>query len=83
VRLLYFAWVRQILGKGEEVRELPGSIGTVAELAAYLATLGPEYGEVFKDPARLRAAVNQTHARFDTVITQDDEVAFFPPVTGG
>ena len=81
--LLYFAWVRQILGKGEETLEVPAHIATVGELAAYLATLGPDYAQVFADPARLRAAVNQTHARFDAAISDGDEVAFFPPVTGG
>lgn len=81
--LLYFAWVRQKLGKGEEIRDLPEGIADLTALVAYLCTLGPEYAEVFSDPARLRAAVNQTHARFDTPIMADDEVAFFPPVTGG
>lgn len=81
--LLYFAWVRQILGKTEETLTLPTHVATVADLAAYLATLGPTYAEVFGNPARLRAAVNQTHARFDASISQNDEIAFFPPVTGG
>ena len=81
--LLYFAWVRQKLGKGEETREIPDDITTVAALAAYLCTLGPDYAEVFSEPTRLRAAVNQSFARFDTAITAADEVAFFPPMTGG
>jgi molybdopterin synthase sulfur carrier subunit len=55
----------------------------VAQLAAYLATLGPDYAQVFENPARLRAAVNKTHARFDAPVSDVDEVAFFPPVTGG
>jgi len=83
VTLLYFAWVRQTLGKTQETLALPSDIATVAELAAYLTTLGPDYAAVFANPARLRAAVNQEHARFDAQINADDEVAFFPPVTGG
>ncbi len=83
MKLLYFAWVRQKLGKGEEERELPEGITSVAALAAHLATLGPAYAEVFAHPGRLRAAVNQIHARFDAPVKDEDEVAFFPPVTGG
>ena len=83
MKLLYFAWVRQKLGKGEEEREIPESVASVAALAAYLVTLGPDYAEVFAHPARLRAAVNQTHAGFDAPVKEEDEVAFFPPVTGG
>ncbi|MDR3526118.1 MAG: molybdopterin converting factor subunit 1, partial [Rhizomicrobium sp.] len=82
MKLLYFAWVRQKLGKGEEERQIPEGVATVAALATYLAALGPDYAEVFSDPARLRAAVNQTHARFDAPVRDADEVAFFPPVTG-
>ena len=81
--LLYFAWVRQTLGKTEETLVLPEGVTTVAALATYLSTLGPNYAEVFANPARLRAAVNQTHAAFDTIVSEDDEIAFFPPVTGG
>ncbi len=81
--LVYFAWVRQKLGKGQETHELPPGIASVAALTEHLATLGPDYAEVFADPARLRAAVNQTHAGFHAAIKNDDEVAFFPPVTGG
>ena len=81
--LLYFAWVRQKVGRGEERIDLPADVGTVGELAAFLRGRGPGYAEAFADQARLRAAVNQTHARGDTPVGADDEVAFFPPVTGG
>jgi molybdopterin synthase sulfur carrier subunit len=52
-------------------------------LAAFLAAQGPAYAAVFADTARLRVAVNQVHARFEDRVGDDDEVAFFPPVTGG
>jgi molybdopterin synthase sulfur carrier subunit len=83
VTLLYFAWVRQKIGRREETLALPDGVKTVAELITYLQAQGSGYAEAFADPARLRAAVNQTHAGFETALREDDEVAFFPPVTGG
>lgn len=80
--LLYFASVRQRLGKSEEALALPGTIASVGDLIAFLAGRGPEYAAVFSDPL-LRAAVNQCHALRDAPVTDQDEVAFFPPVTGG
>ena len=81
--LLYFAWVRQKIGKSEETLALPADVATVAELAAWLAARGNGYAESFADLRRLRAAVNQTHVGFDAPISDGDEIAFFPPVTGG
>jgi molybdopterin synthase sulfur carrier subunit len=83
VTLLYFAWVRQKIGKSEETVAPPANVRTVGELAAWLATRGAGYADAFADPKRLRAAVNQDHVGFDAVVSDDDEVAFFPPVTGG
>ena len=83
MKILYFAWVRQKLGVGEESVELPEDVLTVADLVKFLAKRGGAYAEVFGDTARLRAAVNQSHARFDSSVRNADEVAFFPPVTGG
>lgn len=83
MRLLYFASVRQKLGLGEETLTLPGDVTTVGALAAFLAARGPSYAAVFTDLRPLRAAVNQTHAHFDDPVGDGDEVAFFPPVTGG
>jgi molybdopterin synthase sulfur carrier subunit len=83
VTLLYFAWVRQKIGRGEETIELPAHVTTVTELVAWLRGRGPGYADAFADTSRLRAAVNQDHAGFDAAVGARDEVAFFPPVTGG
>ncbi|MGB8364107.1 MAG: molybdopterin converting factor subunit 1 [Rhizomicrobium sp.] len=81
--LLYFAWVRQKIGRSEERIALPAGVKTVADLAAWLGARGQGYAEAFADPGRLRVAVNQDHVSFETMLGPDDEVAFFPPVTGG
>ena len=81
--LLYFAWVRQKIGKSEEQIPLPAKVATVADLVAHLRTLGGGYSDAFAEPRQLRAAVNQDHVSFDAEVCDHDEVAFFPPVTGG
>ena len=81
--LLYFSWVRQKLGKGQEEFCLPEGCETVADLVCYLEKQSPAYADVFAQRDRLRTAVNQTHVPFDAPVGPDDEVAFFPPVTGG
>ncbi|MDE1939683.1 MAG: molybdopterin converting factor subunit 1 [Alphaproteobacteria bacterium] len=83
MKLLYFAWVRQKIGKGEEDVKPPAGVATVRDLIRHLTALGPGYADAFADLSRLRAAVNQEHAGFDAPIGDDDEIAFFPPVTGG
>lgn len=83
MNLLYFAWVRQKTGTSEESFALPPEIATVGELAEHLKLRGAGYADAFAEPGRLRAAVNQEHVSFDAPIKDDDEVAFFPPVTGG
>jgi molybdopterin synthase sulfur carrier subunit len=83
VKLLYFAWVRQKIGRGEETIETPQNVRTVGELAAWLGAKGGGYAEAFADMKRVRAAVNQEHVDLSAAIKTGDEVAFFPPVTGG
>jgi molybdopterin synthase sulfur carrier subunit len=83
VTLLYFAWVRQKAGTAQETMELPPGVETVRDLVGYLQKRGGGFPEAFGDTARLRAAVNQEHAGWDAAISDSDEVAFFPPVTGG
>lgn len=79
VTLLYFAKVREAVGTGEERIELPGGLSTIADLADWLAGRYP----IFGDREKLRVAVDQVMAKFDTRIGEAREIAFFPPVTGG
>jgi sulfur-carrier protein len=83
VKLLYFAWVRQKIGRGEEMIEAPPNVRTVGELAAWLNAKGGGYADAFADMKRVRAAVNQEHVDLSATVCAGDEVAFFPPVTGG
>ncbi len=81
--ILYFAWVRQQLGRGEETIDLPAGVKTIGDLANHLRQRGGAFGEAFSDRKRIRAAVNQEHVPWDAAVHAEDEVAFFPPVTGG
>ena len=83
MKVLYFAWVRQKAGKGEELIDPPGEVETVSDLIAWLKTQGPGYEYAFEDLRVIRAAVDQAHAPLDASIKGAEEVAFFPPVTGG
>jgi sulfur-carrier protein len=83
VRLLYFAWVREKLGKSEETVTLPAEVITVADLMAWLGARGVEYQDVFSRVGVVRAALDQVHAQPKAPITGAREIAFFPPVTGG
>ena len=83
VKILYFAWVRERAGTGEEDITLPRDITTIGALVAWLGTRSPGHSAAFAAPGLVRAAVNQVFARADTAVAPGDEVAFFPPVTGG
>ncbi len=83
IHVLYFAWLRERIGQSEEVLELPETVGTVAALVAWLCERGENYRRAFAIPGVVRCAVNQVFATADTEISEGDEVAFFPPVTGG
>ena len=83
VRVLYFAWLRLRVGTGEEEVAPPPEVTDVAALADWLAARSPGHAAAFGDRSLLRAAVNQDFAAFDHPVRAGDEVAFFPPVTGG
>lgn len=83
MKLLYFAWVRDAVGSGEEDVELQSHIKTATELADWLSERGEGYARAFIDRTRLRVAVDQSMASFDADVRGAVEVAFFPPVTGG
>jgi molybdopterin converting factor subunit 1 len=83
VRILYFAWLRERAGRSEEEVTLPAEVGTVGALMAWLGARDVELAEAFGMRRVVRAAVNQNFASAETPIVGGDEVAFFPPVTGG
>jgi molybdopterin synthase sulfur carrier subunit len=83
VKLLYFAWVRERIGKAEETVDLPGGIDTVGDLIVWLRQRGPEYAEALAKPGVVRAAIDKRHVQPTAAIAGAREIAFFPPVTGG
>jgi sulfur-carrier protein len=83
VKILYFSWLREKVGKGEEIVDLPADVGTVADVVAWLRTRGPEYEDAFSRPKVVRAALDQVHVQPATSLRGAREIAFFPPVTGG
>jgi molybdopterin synthase sulfur carrier subunit len=83
MKLMYFAWVRQRIGLASETVEPPAEAATIGALVDWLRTRGPGYAEAFKDTRAIRYAVNQEYVEADHPVVEGDEVAFFPPVTGG
>lgn len=83
IKLRYFAWVRERVGKPEEDIELPPGIATVGQLITWLAGQGEEYAHAFDNPKVIRAAIDRAHVRPDAPIGGAAEIAFFPPMTGG
>lgn len=83
MKIRYFAWVRERVGKPEEDIEIPAGIVTVAELMAWLSSRGEEYAYAFANPKVIRAAIDRTHVKAQAPIKGAAEIAFFPPMTGG
>ena len=83
MQLLYFAWVRERVGVGEEEVTPPAEVETVADLIAWLSRRSEGHAAAFEDRDRLRAAVDQSFVPLDAPIAGAREVAIFPPVTGG
>ncbi|MER2263496.1 molybdopterin converting factor subunit 1 [Methylobacterium oxalidis] len=83
MKLVYFAWVRERVGKPEESVELPAGVATVADLIAWLRGRGEEYAYAFENAGVVRAAIDRVHAKPDALLAGAAEIAFFPPMTGG
>ena len=83
MRVKYFAWVRERVGKAEEIIEPPASVRTVDDLIAWLTGQGEAYAYAFEKPKVIRAAIDHAHVKSDTAIAGAREIAFFPPMTGG
>ncbi|MBF0438390.1 MAG: molybdopterin converting factor subunit 1 [Magnetococcales bacterium] len=81
-RFLYFSWVREKIGASTEQLPIPTTVTTVSELLEFLRSRGTPYATALANP-NLRVAVNQTYARLQDAVTDTDEIAIFPPVSGG
>jgi len=83
MKLQYFAWVRERIGRGEETLELPENIKTVDDLLSYLKTRGENYAYALEKPELIRVAIDEEHVDHDSLIGKPHEIALFPPMTGG
>ena len=83
MKLLYFAWIRTNLGVSEELVDVPSEINDVRGLLDWLINRGESYKAALSDLNLIRVSVNQEYVDLDHAITMGDEIAFFPPVTGG
>ena len=83
MQVLYFGWVRSRIGHGKEELSPPDGVETVADLIDWLKGRGDGYAHAFENAGAIRAAVNQEIAPHDAAIAEGDEVALFPPMTGG
>ena len=79
----YFSWIKEHIGTSEEQIELPDHIKNVNELINYLNDIDEKYNLIFDKKELIKIAVNKTYSSFETNINDNDEIAFFPPVTGG
>ncbi|MCA0399407.1 MAG: molybdopterin converting factor subunit 1 [Proteobacteria bacterium] len=83
MKVSYFAWIRERIGRPEEEIAFPASVVTVADALAHLQGLGEEYAYAFEKPGIIRAALDRKHVKPETPIAGAGEIAFFPPMTGG
>jgi sulfur-carrier protein len=83
MKALYFAWVRERIGRAEEELDPPSTVTTVGDLVAWLSKRDEDYARAFEKPAAVRVALDRVHARSEASIKGAREVAFFPPMTGG
>jgi len=83
MRILYFAWMREHTGCSSEEIQLPEKVETIAELAEYLRGRSAGHEAALRNMKTVRVAVNRRYAQLDSTVSAGDEIAFFPPVTGG
>lgn len=83
MKVLYFAWLRQRTGVGEEEVALPDDVADVAGLVEHLKSLSEGHAAAFEDMSAIKVAIDQEYAPLDAPLGGAREVAFFPPVTGG
>ena len=83
MKVLYFSWIKDKLGKSHEEVQVGDTIKTINDLITLLKQNNKNYEDVFKDTSSIKVSINMETARFEDSIHDNDEVAFFPPMTGG
>ena len=83
MKILYFAWVRDKIGLDSEEFDLPPEINTAGEFIQWFKARGDNYAQVVEASGTVKMAINQEYAGPEDVLCNEDEVALFPPVTGG
>jgi molybdopterin synthase sulfur carrier subunit len=83
MKIIYFAWLREYVGCGEEHITLPAGVSTVALLIDWLSTRGPRFEKAFEFIETSKVVINQTCVQNDDLVNDDDEVMFIPPIAGG
>ncbi|HEX2581390.1 MAG TPA: molybdopterin converting factor subunit 1 [Dongiaceae bacterium] len=83
MKILYFSWVKQRIGHGVETVTLPPSVNRTGQLREWLLDRSPGHRAALADAEVLRVARNLTYCDWEEPIADGDEIAFFPPVTGG
>ena len=83
MKILYFAHFREKINIAEETIDVPNGVTDVQSLIGWLVGRNDSFAEAFSDLEHVRVAVNQEHVEFDMPVKIGDEIAFFPPMTGG
>lgn len=83
MKAIYFAWVRERIGRSDEEISPPASVASVEDLMIWLTRQGEQYAHAFENPKVIRVAIDQTHVKHNAPIKGAREIAFFPPMTGG
>lgn len=83
LNIVYFAWVKERIGRGEETIEIPENVASVTDLLNHLTELDSSYQHAFSEPQKLRFALDQEFVQIDALLADRQELAIFPPVTGG
>jgi molybdopterin synthase sulfur carrier subunit len=83
MKVLYFAWIRERVGKADEEVDPPASVLTIGDLVHWLGGRGEEYAYAFQNQKIVRAAIDRVHVRPEAKIAGAREIALFPPMTGG
>ena len=83
MKAVYFAWVRERIGKTEEEIAPPAGLATVGDLIGWMKSRGDNYAHAFENEVSIRAALDRRHVKHDAHFAGAREIAFFPPMTGG